>query len=218
VSNHIERLLEATCRIYPSVQIGVNAQIGDFVIIGHPPRGREPGELPTVIGDNAIIRSHTIIYASVRIGHNFQTGHGVMIREENDIGDDVSIGTNSIVEHHVVIGNSVRLHSRVFVPEYSILEDECWLGPGVIVTNALHPRCPKVKECMKGATVRRGAKIGAGAVLLPDIEIGEMALVGAGAVVVKDVPPRAVVAGNPAKVIKGIDALTCPYDLIERPY
>jgi len=205
-------------RLYPNVHLGEGAEIGEYVVIGVPPRGREPGELPVIIGDGAVIRSHGVIYAGNRIGHGLRTGHGVMIREENEIGDHVSIGTNSVVEHHVVIGNGVRLHSNVFVPEYSVLEDGCWLGPNVVVTNALHPLCPKVKECLKGATIRRGAKIGANATLLPDIVIGEMSLVGAGAVVTRDVPAGVVVAGNPARVVKRVAELTCPYDLIIRPY
>jgi acetyltransferase-like isoleucine patch superfamily enzyme len=200
------------------VHLGEGVEIGDYVLIGVPPRGREPGELPVIIGDGAVIRSHAVIYAGNRIGHGLQTGHGVMIREENEIGDNVGIGTNSVVEHHVIIGNGVRLHSNVFVPEYSVLEDGCWLGPNVVVTNALHPLCPKVKECLKGATIRRGAKIGANATLLPDIVVGEMSLVGAGAVVTRDVPAGVVVAGNPARVVKRVADLTCPYDLIPHPY
>ncbi len=210
--------MEPTYRLYPNVQLGQNVQLGDYVIVGVPPRGREPGQLPTLIGEGAVIRSHTVIYAGNRIGRGFQTGHGVMIREENDIGDEVSIGTQSIVEHHVRIGDGVRLHSQVFVPEHSVLEDGCWLGPNVVLTNARHPLCPRVKDCLRGATIRRGAKIGANATLLPDVTIGEMALVGAGAVVVEDVPARAVVVGNPARVVRTVDELTCLYGLCAGPY
>jgi len=205
-------------KIYPNVHIGADAQIGAYVIIGEPPRGRAAGELETVIGAGAVIRSHTVIYAGNHIGDHFQTGHGVMIREENNIGNDVSIGTSSIVEHHVIIEDGVRIHSQAFVPEYSKLEQGCWLGPNVVLTNALHPQCPKVKACLKGATIGRRAKIGANATILPDRVVGEDALVGAGSVVAHDVPPRAVVAGNPARVIKQIDDLQCPYNLMERPY
>lgn len=205
-------------RVFPGVELGEGAHVEDFVILGQPPRGHQAGELRTVIGAASIIRSHTVIYAGNQIGCRFQTGHGVMVREHNMIGDDVSIGTGTVVEHHVVIGNGVRIHSQVFVPEYSILEDGCWLGPTVVLTNALHPLCPKVKQCLKGPTIKRGAKIGANVTILPDITIGEGALVGAGAVVTQDVPPYTVVAGNPARVIKHVRELTCPYDLIERPY
>ncbi len=131
-------------------------------------------------------------------------GHGVLIREANVIGSRVSIGSHCMVEHHVRMGDGVRLHSGVFVPEYSVLEDECWLGPGVILTNARYPRSRGAKASLQGPRVRRGAKIGAGAVLLPGVEVGADAVVGAGAVVVRDVPPRAVVVGNPARVIKTV--------------
>ena len=207
-----------TYTIYPNVQLGEGYTIGEYCIVGEPPRGRRPGDLATLIGAGATLRSHTVLYAGNRIGQHFQTGHGALVREENEIGDDVSIGSHSVIEHHVKIGHGVRIHSQVFVPEFSELEDGCWLGPNVVVTNALHPLCPKVKECLKGATVRRGAKIGAGVVLLPGVTIGEMALIGAGAVVVGDVPARAVMVGNPARHIKDIDDLDCPYGLEAHPY
>lgn len=205
-------------KIYPNVKIGKNIEIGDYVIIGVPPRGKKSGELETIIGDNAVIRSHTVIYAGNIIGDNLQTGHAVMIREENEIGNSVSIGTHSVVEHHVKIGNGVRIHTQAFIPEYSILEDGSWVGPNVVFTNVYHPLCPKAKECMRGPTIKRNAKIGANATLLPDITIGENALVGAGSVVVDDVPDYMVVGGVPAKVIKSIHELTCPYKLIDSPY
>jgi acetyltransferase-like isoleucine patch superfamily enzyme len=193
----------------PGVHIEEPAEIGQFVLIGVPPRGKKEGDLPTSIGPDAVIRSHTVIYAGNRIGRKFQTGHGTLIREENTIGDDVSIGSGSVVEHHVVIGDGVRVHSKAFIPEYSVLEPHCWIGPNVVITNAKYPRSPLVKETLKGAVVRRGAKIGANSTLLPGVEIGEDALVGAGSVVTRDVPPRTVVAGNPARVIKQISEL--PY-------
>ncbi|HYU19626.1 MAG TPA: acyltransferase [Chloroflexota bacterium] len=204
--------------IHAGVRIGPGAEIGPFCILGQPCPGETPGQRSTEIGRGAVIRSHTVIYAGNRIGDNFMTGHGALIREDNRIGDDVSVGSHSIVEHHVVIGNGVRVHSQAFIPEFSVLEDEAWIGPNVVLTNVPHPRCPKANECVKGPTIRRGAKIGANATLAPAIEIGIGALVGSGAMVVKSVPPGAVVAGNPARIVKSIDELTCPYDLIEHPY
>jgi len=204
--------------MYPNVYLGEGSVIGPFCEIGVPPRGVGDGELETRIGDRSIIRSHTVLYAGNVIGDDFQTGHGVLIRESNTIGDHVSVGSHTVVEHHVQIADRVRIHSQAFVPEFSLLEEGCWIGPNVVFTNALHPLCPKAKECLKGPIIRRGAKIGANATLLPGVEIGEMALVGAGAVVTHDVPAGVVVVGNPARAIKRVSDLTCPYGLLERPY
>ena len=195
--------------IYPGVVWGGRHSVDPFVIVGYPSRGKSAGEVTTYIGDGASLRSHTVIYCGNRIGTGFQTGHGALIREDNEIGDDVSIGSGSIVEHHVRIGNGVRLHSHVFVPEFSVLEDECWLGPNVVLTNARYPRSPRAKDELAGPHIEAGAKLGANVTVLPGVRIGRGALVGAGAVVTKDVPAGAVVAGNPAQVINDISNL--PY-------
>ncbi|MEW6231109.1 MAG: DapH/DapD/GlmU-related protein [Chloroflexota bacterium] len=208
----------ADYRVYANVKIGKNAQIGDFVLIGVPPVGCRDGELPTVIGDDAVIRSHSVIYAGNVIGDGFSTGHGALVREANRIGNQVSIGSHSVVEHHVMVGDGVRIHSGAFIPEYSVLEDRCWIGPWAVLTNVLHPLCPKAKECRKGPRIQEAAKIGANATILPDVTVGKGALVGAGAVVVGDVPPLAVVIGNPARTIKSVSALACPYGLLGHPY
>lgn len=194
-------------QIYPGVQLPENAEIDAFVILGKPPRSQPPGKLALILGTGCVIRSHSIIYAGNVIGKNFQTGHGVMVRESNTIGDDVSIGTQSVVEHHVVIGNGVRIHTHVFIPEYSLLEDECWIGPRVVITNAKYPRSQGVKDRLQGAHIERGAMIGANATLLPGVRIGARALVGAGAVVTRDVLPGQVVVGNPARVVNSIEKI-----------
>jgi len=200
----------ALARIYPNVHLGEGCEIEDFVIIGKPPRGAAPGELPTVIGPGAVIRSHTVIYAGNVIGAGFQTGHGALLRESNVIGDHVSVGSHSVVEHHVTIEDGVRIHSQAFVPEYSTLKRGSWLGPGARLTNAPHPLCPDVPKCLVGPTLEPGAKVGANATLLPGVVIGANSLVGAGAVVTKDVAPEMVVAGNPAHPVKHIRDLYCP--------
>ncbi|MDL1900070.1 transferase [Anaerolineae bacterium CFX9] len=196
-----------TIRVYPQVTLPDDAEIDDFVILGKPPRGAQPGEKALILGAGCVIRSHTVIYAGNIIGVGLQTGHHVVIREDNQIGDHVSIGMHSIVEHHVVIGSRVRLHSRVFVPEYSVLEDDCWLGPGVMVTNARYPVSRGVKDRLAGAIIERGARIGANVTLLPGVRVGPNALIGAGAVVTKDVPAGAVMIGNPARFLRHISEI-----------
>jgi acetyltransferase-like isoleucine patch superfamily enzyme len=198
-----------TYRIYAGVTLGEGTVVEDFTILGVPPRGAGEGDLPTIIGPGAVIRSHTVIYAGNSIGRNFQTGNKVNIRESNRIGNNASIGTLSVVEHHVEIGDDVRIHTQAFIPEFSVLEAGCWIGPNVVLTNAKYPRSPGAKEQLAGPVIKKGAKVGANATLLPGLIIGENALVGAGSVVVHDVPPGVVVAGNPAKIIRQIEEL--PY-------
>lgn len=211
-------IIAPTAQVRPRVIIGEGARIGDFVILGEWPEDDSAGRQELILGSAATIRSHTVIYAGVKVGDNFQTGHSTLIRNNCRIGDNVSIGSHSIIEHTVQIGNGVRIHSGVFIPELTILEDNCWIGPRVVFTNAPHPRCVNLPKCLAGVTVRRGAKIGANVTLLPGVVIGENALVGAGALVTKDVPAGMVVAGAPARVTGPIEKLRCPLDGTTPPY
>lgn len=189
-------------RVFAGVRLGEGVELGDFVVIGQPAKGALEGDVETIIGEGSVIRSHTVIYAGVRMGARCQTGHGALIRENSTLGDEVSIGSHAVVEHHVKIGDGVRIHSQAFIPEFSVLEDFCWVGPNAVLTNARYPLSDRVKEELIGPTLREGAIVGANATLLPGVVIGKRALVGAGAVVTVDVSDGAVVAGNPAREIK----------------
>lgn len=202
-----EDRISPTARLYPNVRLGQNVVIEDYCIIGKPGRGAAAGAEVTVIGDNAVIRSHTVIYAGNRIGNNFQTGHHVLIREQNEIGNNVSIGSYSDIEHHITIEDYVRIHSKVFVPEYTVLKANAWIGPGVMMTDAAYPRSVRVKEQLKGPTIEASAKVGAGAIVLPAVTVGSGALVGAGSLVTHDIPPGMVAFGSPAKPIKPVSEL-----------
>lgn len=204
-----EATIAKTAVIHPNVRLGRGVVVEDFCVIGCPARGEAPGASETVVGDGAVIRSHTVIYAGNRIGKNFQTGNKVNLREANTIGDDVSIGTLSVVEHHVTIENGVRIHSQVFVPEYTVLKKGAWIGPQAVFTNATYPNSPDAKRNLAGPVVEEDARVGANATILPGVTIGKNSLVGAGSVVVKDVAPDSVVAGNPAEFLKSIAEL--PY-------
>ncbi len=206
------------CQIYPNVQLGVGARLEPPCILGQPPRGRGPGELPLVIGPGAVIRPFSTLYAGSTIGADFQTGQGVSIREDNVIGDDVSVGTHSVLEFRNRIGNHVRIHSNCFL-EWVTIEDWVFVGPNVVFTDHLHPmKCPHFDDCVGGVTVRAYARIGANATLLPGVVIGRHALVGAGAVVTRDVPDGAVVVGNPARIIGWVKDLQCRSGYFERVY
>ncbi len=199
--------MKKSIQIFPNVKFLGKYEAEDFIIVGVPPKGKQPGDLETRIGGIATLRSHTVIYAGNIIGSNFQTGHGVLIRESNEIGDNVSIGSHSVVEHHVKIGNRVRIHSNVFIPEFSVIEPDVWIGPCVVLTNAKYPNTSKTKNHLIGPLIKKGAIIGANATILPGIKVGEDALIGAGAVVVRDVAAGEIVAGNPAININEISKI-----------
>jgi acetyltransferase-like isoleucine patch superfamily enzyme len=192
--------ISKTAIILDGVELGKDVVVEDYCIIGAKFRGFK-GE-KTYIGDGAVIRSHTVIYAGNKIGKNFQTGNKANIRELNEIGDNVSVGTLSVVEHHIVIENDVRIHSQVFIPEYSYLRKGCWIGPGVVLTNSKIPLAKDAKSNLKGPTIQENAIIGANSTILPAIQIGSSALVGAGSLVSKDVLTETIVTGNPAKVLR----------------
>jgi acetyltransferase-like isoleucine patch superfamily enzyme len=203
---------------YPNVEIGENVTLDPPLVLGKPPRGKEPGELRLVIGANSVIRPFTTIYAGTVLGVGVQTGQCVSIREDNEIADGASVGTGAILEFGNRIGARSRIHSGCFL-EMTIVEEDVFVGPRVVFTDDPHPMgCPRYKECLGGVTVRALARIGANCTLLPGVVVGRNSLVGAGSVVTRHVPDDMVVAGNPARLIKAVADLTCPAGFFERPY
>jgi acetyltransferase-like isoleucine patch superfamily enzyme len=184
------------------IKIGERAEIDEDVILGYP-SGRLQKGGALVLGARARIRSGSVIYQAVTIGHDFETGHHVVVREENRIGDSVSIWTNTVIDYGCRIGNRVKIHSNVYVAQYTVIEDDVFIAPGVIFANDKYP----VSDRLEGPRVKKGARVGVNATILPGIVIGQEALVGAGSVVTKDVPDRAVVVGNPARVIGTVDEI-----------
>lgn len=171
------------------VRLGRGCIVQDGVIIGS-----EQGV--TIIGDEATIRSGTVIYPSTSIGNRFRTGHNVLIRENTVIGDDVLIGTNSVVDGSCTIGDNVSVQTGVYITTKTTLEDDVFMGPCSVTSND--------KYMVRGAeligpVIKRGARIGANATILPGVVVGEGAAVGAGAVVTRDVGDGEIVVGNPAR-------------------
>ncbi len=199
------------------VVIGEGYHIDRGVLLGYPVERKTKGK-ELVIGKKARIRSGSVIYQGSRIGDNLETGHNVIIREENNIGNDFKIWNNAVVDYGCKMGNRVKIHSGVYIAQFTVIEDDVFLGPGVIVANDIHPGCRLSARCMRGPTIKKGAQIGVNVTLLPFIEVGENSLIGAGSVVTKDVPSRSVVYGNPAKVVKSIYELRCATGLMDRPY
>jgi acetyltransferase-like isoleucine patch superfamily enzyme len=192
------------------VSLGAGARIDPAALLGYP-SGRPGVAGSTRIGANAHIRAGSIVYADVEIGEHFETGHHAIVREQNRIGSHCTLWNNSTIDYGCVIGDRVRVHCNVYVAQFTILEDDVFLAPGVTIANDPHPMCTK---CMQGPTIQRGARIGVNVTLLPLITIGENALVGAGSVVTADVPPGMLVAGNPARVVGPVDSVACPFGIV----
>lgn len=155
---------------------------------------------PLIIGDNALIRSNSIIYGDSKIGNHFQTGHRVTIRENTKIGNHVNVGTLSDIQGACTIGNYVRMHSNVHVGQKAMIEDYVWIFPYVVLTN--DPTPPS--NDLKGVTLRTFSVVSTGSIILPGVEVAGDSLIAAGAVVTKNVNTGEVVGGNPAKVISHI--------------
>ena len=180
--------------------MGKNSQIYESVTLGFPSREYlgAKGFPGVTIGNDAVIRSGSVIYCEVTIGDGFQCGHNVLIREKTVIGSNTSIGTASIIEGYSTIGNNVRIQSMVFVPTNTEIADGVFIGPGVLLTNDRYP--PTGKPELKGPILEEYSVIGAKVVILPGIRIGKGAAVAAGSVVTRDVPSGKMAIGSPARV------------------
>lgn len=196
------------------VVLGVGCNVDPGAVLGYL-TGRHIADLTLLIGPGARIRCGTVIYVGSTIGAGLETGHNVVIREENVIGNRLNIWNSSTIDYGCLIGSDVKIHCNVYVAQFTTLEDEVFLAPGVTIANDPHPLCGL---CMRGPTIKRGARIGANVTLLPHVIVGEGALIGAGSVVVHDIPPRTLAYGNPARPIRPVDELSCPFDLVEHAY
>ena len=199
--------------IYPGTVIGAGAKILDNAVVGKQPSlsprstaKREPLP-PTVIGPGTVVSTGAIVFAGSQIGARVIIGDQACVRERVVVGDDVVIGRGSLVENDTTIGAMTKIQADAYITAYSTLEEHVFIAPCVVTTNDnFMGRTEQRHTLIKGPTIRRGARIGGGAILCPGIEIGEEAFVGAGAVVTKDVPPRVVVVGSPARVLRDVPA------------
>lgn len=180
--------------------LGNGIQLFEPVTIGFPSREHlGKSDFPGIcIGENAILRSGTILYCEVTIGNNFQCGHHVLIREKTRIGNNVAIGSSTIIEGYSTIGDDVRVQSMAFIPTHTEIGDGVFIGPHAVLTNDRYP--PTGKPGLKGPVVGERVVIGANAIILPGIRLGVGSAVAAGAVVTKDVPAEKMAIGNPARI------------------
>ena len=144
-----------------------------------------------------------------RIGQRTTVWHQAQVREGATIGEGCTLGKGVYVDREVRVGDNVKMENGAQLFHGSDLEDGTFIGPGAVLANDMYPRAITPDGRSKGdgdwqpgrVTIRRGASVGAGAVILPNIEVGAWAMIGAGAVVTRDVPAQALVTGNPARCV-----------------
>jgi acetyltransferase-like isoleucine patch superfamily enzyme len=184
--------------IYDNVTIGDNSVIANDCVLGEPLVGyytdSDYVNPLLIIGENALIRSHTIIYAGSTIGHDFSTGHRVTIREKSSIGNHCRIGTGSDLQGFLEMGDHCQLHSSVHLCQHSRLGNFVFIYPNVVLAN---DRLPPT-EIVAGPEVEDYVQIGIQSSLIGNIRIGANSLVGAQTTATKDFEPFSFILGSPA--------------------
>jgi acetyltransferase-like isoleucine patch superfamily enzyme len=188
-----------------NLQIAEGLAADDDVILGYASSRSKAQTL--ILGPGARLRSGTVLYAGSEIGVDFQTGHHVVVREDTKIGDRVSVWSNTVIDYGCLIGSRVKIHCNCYIAQYTELEDDAFLAPGVTIANDLFPGRARSADAMAGPLIRAGAQIGVNVTILPYVTIGVGAIVGAGSVVTRDIPPGTIAYGNPAVPTRRVDEL-----------
>ena len=148
-----------------------------------------------------------MLYDGTTIGLRLQTGHGVVIREGCEIGADVCVWSNTVIDYGCRIGDRVKIHCNCYLAQYTELENDVFLAPGVTIANDLYPGDDRSAQLMTGPRIGAGAQIGVNVTILPFVRIGAGALIGAGSVVTRDIPAGVVAFGNPAVAHRAVTEL-----------
>ena len=204
--------IHPTATVYPGTVLGEGVKVLEGAVVGKQPTlsprstaKREPLP-PAELGDGTIVSTGAIVFAGTQVGARVILGDQSCVRERVRVGDDVVLGRGSLIENDTTVGARTKIQAGAYVTAYATLEEDVFIAPCVVTTNDnFMGRTERRHDLIEGPTIRRGARIGGGAILCPAVEIGEEAFVGAGAVVTKDVPPRMLVVGNPARVLRAVN-------------
>ncbi len=198
--------------IHEGTRVGRDVRIDDHATLGKLPMRaansattREQELPPLTVGDTCIVGTGAVLYRGATIDARVLMADLCTVRENVSIGRGTIVGRGVTIENFCSVGRYCKLESECYITAYSTLEDRVFVAPGVVTSNDNYVgRTAERFKHFKGVTVRRGGRIGAGSVLLPGITIGEDGLVAAGSVVTRDVSPRTIVRGAPAKPWKPV--------------
>ena len=206
-----EAEIHPTAIVHPGTVLGEGVKVLEHAVVGKQPAlsprsTAKREELPPAeLGDGTIVSTGAVVFAGAKVGARVILGDQSCVRERVTVGDDVVIGRGSLVENDTTIGAMTKIQAEAYITAYSTLEEHVFIAPCVVTTNDnFMGRTERRHDLIEGPTIRRGARVGGGAILLPGIEIGEDAFVGAGAVVTKDVEARMLVVGSPARVMRPV--------------
>jgi acetyltransferase-like isoleucine patch superfamily enzyme len=203
--------IHPTATVHAGTVLGEGVKVLENAVVGKQPSlsprstARREELPPAEIGDGTIVSTGAIVFAGSRIGARVILGDQSCVRERVTVGDDVVLGRGSLIENDTTVGAMTRIQAEAYITAYSTLEEHVFIAPCVVTTNDnFMGRTERRHAETRGPTIRHGARVGGGAVLCPGVEIGEEAFVGAGSVVTKDVPPRTIVVGNPARILREV--------------
>jgi acetyltransferase-like isoleucine patch superfamily enzyme len=203
--------------VHAGTIIGAGCVIEDHAVLGKRPRLAKSSSAHGEVGrlrlaEGATVCAGAVVFAGASIGEGAIIGDQSFVRERSSIGADSAVGRGSVVDNDVSLGARVRVQTNVYLTAFTVVEDDVFVGPGATTTNDDTMARHASAGPLRGALLRRACRVGGGAVLTPGVEIGEEAFVAAGAVVTHDVPPRTVVIGVPARVVREVP----DEDLLER--
>ena len=198
--------------IHAGTEIGENVRIDDNTVIGKAPMRAansavtKEQELPgAVVGANCIIGANVVLYRGSRLGEKVLIADLSTVRENVTVGDFTIVGRGVAIENFCTIGRYVKLETNVYITAYSTVEDRCFVAPCVATSNDNYVgRTEERFKHFKGVIMKKGARVGVNATILPGKTLGEDCLVAAGALVTTDVPAGKIVAGVPARVFRDV--------------
>lgn len=211
--------------VYPGTRLGAGVRVEDGAVIGRPPRPAatstvktDPHLPPAAVGPGAIIGTGAVIYAGVTLEEQVMVADLASVREQSRIGPFTIIGRGVAVENRVNIGAYVKIQTGAYITAYTVVEDYVFIAPMVTTTNDNYMgRTERRFAFVKGPTIRRGARVGGGAVLLPGVEIAPETFIAAGALVTRNTRPRTLYMGVPARAVRPVSAAELRENCGEEP-